>query len=339
MVLLGPARCLVVLVLSLVSALGQAAATSRLADVEARGTVTCGIWPYVPGFAVARDGQYLGFDVDICRAVAAAILGDATKVRFVTLASIQQFAEHEEIDLAVRRLTWTPGRETVNGMAFGPVTFYDGQGFLVARHSGIERAPQLAGARICVMSGDSHPKALYEYFRSMNRDIELVVVGSDQEAEASIRSKRCRAYSADISWLAAARSTFQDGATRYEILSDQITKEPLAPMVRARDVELLQLVRWTVFAMIEAEELGLSSRNINSGMPISSQARSFLSVQPGSRVVHGADGWARTIVAEVGNYGEVYDRNLGAGSAIKLDRGLNRLWTHGGLMYAPLLER
>jgi general L-amino acid transport system substrate-binding protein len=338
--ILVAASCLVVLVLSLGTASGQATATNRLADIEARGTVNCGIWPYVPGFAVARNGRYVGFDVDICRAVAAAILGDAKKVRFVTLASIKQFAQHKEVDLAIRRLTWMLSRESANGVAFGPVTFYDGLGLLVSRRSGIERAAQLAGARICVMSGgDSHPEALVEYFRSMGHDIELVVVGSDKEAEESIRSKRCVAYSADISWLAAARSTFEDGATRFNILSDEIAKEPLAPMVRAEDTELLQVLRWTIFAMIEAEELGLSSRNVNSGTPISSRARSFLAIHPGSRVVLGAGEWARTIVAEVGNYGEVFDRNLGAGSAIKLDRGFNRLWTHGGLIYAPPMER
>jgi general L-amino acid transport system substrate-binding protein len=317
----------------------DAAATSRLGDIEARGTLNCGIWPYVAGFASARNGEYFGFDVDICRAVAAAILGDATKVRFVKLENIRQFAERNEIDLVVRRLTWTLSRETANGMAFGPVTFYDGQGFLVPKQSGIERASELAGERLCVKNSERHPGTLYNYFRDMHHDIQLVLVESDKEAEEAMRGGRCRAYSADVSWLAAARSTFVDGLTRYKILADEISKEPLAPLMRAGDTELVQLVRWTIFSMIEAEELGLSSQNIDTGKPSSSRVRSFLSIHPGSHVALGAGNWVRAIIAGVGNYGEVFDRNLGEDSSIKLDRGLNRLWTQGGLMYAPPLDR
>jgi general L-amino acid transport system substrate-binding protein len=341
MVLLDRVRAggLVILILLLGTASGQAATTSRLAEIEARGTLNCGIWPYVPGFAVERKGQYVGFDVDICRAVAAGILGDATKVNFITLATVQQFSDRREIDLAVRRLTWTLSRETGNGVAFGPVTFYDGQGFLVPGDSRIEKASQLAGAPICVMGGDGHPEALWDYFRSAGHTIELVVVGSDQEAREAIRSKRCAAYSADVSWLAAARTTLEDGATRFRILPDQIAKEPLAPLVRAEDGTLLQLVRWTIFTLIEAEELGISSHNVNARVPDSARARAFLKIHPPGTTVRGAGEWARTIVSEVGNYGEIFDRNLGAGSSIDLDRGLNRLWTQGGLLYAPPLER
>ena len=138
-----------------------ATATNRLAEIQARGALNCGIWPHVPGFAIERDGRYFGFDVDICRAVAAAVLGDATKIRFITVADVKQFAERTDIDLAVRRLTWTLSRETQNGMAFGPITFYDGQGFLVARDSGIQSAAQLTGERICVINSERHPDTLY----------------------------------------------------------------------------------------------------------------------------------------------------------------------------------
>lgn len=317
----------------------EAADTSRLADIRARGTLNCGIWPYVPGFAIERDGRYAGFDIDICRAVAAAIFGDATKVGFVTLAHVKQFAERKDIDLVVRRLTWTPRRERAGGVVFGPIIYYDGQGFLVPKDGGIRNVSQLTGGRICVINMERHPETLYNYSRDSGREIRSVLVESDKDAEEAMRRDRCVAYSADISWLAAARSGFLNGLTRYEILPDQISKEPLAPLMRAEDTELVQLVRWTIFAMIEAEELGLSSQNINSMKSNSSRVRSFMGIHPGSRVALGAGDWVRAIIAGVGNYGEVFDRNLGADSSIKLERGLNRLWSDGGLVYAPPLDR
>jgi general L-amino acid transport system substrate-binding protein len=317
----------------------QAATANRLEEIQARGTLSCGIWPYVPGFALEHEGRYTGFDVDICRAIAAAILGDASRVRFVAVADVRVFAQRHDIDVVVRRLTWTLSRETANGMAFGPITFYDGQGFMVSKSSGIKSASQLAGERICVIDAERHLQTLHDYFRDNGRQIQIVVVENDKEAEEALRSRRCQAYSADISWLAVARAGFSEGPTRYDILPDPISKEPLAPLMRAQDTELLQVVQWTIFAMIEAEELGLSSLNMGSGKSSSSRVSSFLAIHPGSRVALGAGDWARAIIAGVGNYGEVFDRNLGAGSSIKLDRGLNRLWSQGGLVYAPPLER
>jgi general L-amino acid transport system substrate-binding protein len=315
------------------------AATNRLADIRARGALNCGVWPHVPGFAIEHDGQYAGFDIDICRAVAAAILGDATKVEFLPVTRVTQFAGRQDIDLAVRRLTWTLAREAGNGMVFGPVTFYDGQGFLVPKNSGISKASQLAGERICVINMEHHPRTVYNYFRDRGHEVPLVLVENDEQAEQAMRGHRCRAYSADVSWLAAARSVFFEGLARYEILPDQISKDPLAPLMRREDTELLQLVRWTIYVIIEAEELGLSSRNVDSLRSGTSQQRAFLSVHPGSHVALGADGWVRAIITGVGNYGEVFNRNLGVGSSIRLDRGLNRLWSQGGLMYAPPLDR
>jgi general L-amino acid transport system substrate-binding protein len=336
----GVAGRLVALVsLGLSLAISSSADANRLADIQSRGTLNCGIWPYVPGFAVTRDGREVGFDVDLCRAVAVAILGDPEKVRFLTLADVKQFAKRNDIDLVVRRLTWTPAREAENGVAFGPVTFYDGQGFLVPRQGGISRAADLAGERICVMAGERHVGVLQSYFHDRGREVQAVLIESDRQAQESMDSHRCRAYSADISWLAAARSTFPDGVTRYEILPERISKEPLAPMMRARDAELLQVVRWTIFTMIQAEELHIDSHNIRTFDLSSPRVGSFLNVHPGSHVVLGAGEWVRGIVAGVGNYGEMFDRNLGMGSAIKLDRGLNKLWTQGGLMYSPPLDR
>jgi general L-amino acid transport system substrate-binding protein len=317
----------------------EAVATNRLDDIRARGTLNCGIWPYLPGFATEHDGRYIGFDVDICRAVAAAIFGDATKVAFVKLEHLKQFTERNDVDVVVRRLTWTLSREMATGMIFGPVTFYDGQGFMVLKNSGIKTVLQLTSERVCVINLERHAETLYNYARDGGPKIQIVRVESDQEAEEALRRGRCRAYSADVSWLAAARSGFLDGLGRYDILSDQISKEPLAPLMRVEDAELVKLVRWTIFAMVEAEELGLSSQNIDFIKSSSSRVRSFMSIHPGSRVALGTGDWVRAIIVGVGNYGEVFDRNLGAASSIKLDRGLNRLWSQGGLMYAPPLDR
>ncbi len=255
------------------------------------------------------------------------------------MADLEHFTGRHDIDLVVRRLSWTLDRERANRVAFGPVTFYDGQGFLVLAQSRVSHAAELAGQRVCILNRERHPATAIGYFHDTGHDIQAVLVESDQEAEQALRSNRCRAYSADVSWLAAARSTFQDGVARYRILPDRISNEPLAPLVRATDTELLQVVRWTIFALIQAEELGLDSHNIGTPESKSSGARSFLNVHPSSRVSLGAGAWVRAIIAGVGNYAEVFDRNLGAGSAIQLDRGPNRLWTQGGLLYSPPLDR
>ncbi len=276
-------KWIAVCVLSTVISSAAAAATNRLADIRARGTLNCGIWPYVPGFAMERDGRYVGFEVDICRAVAAAILGDATKVEFVTLENVAQFTAREDVDLVVRRLTWTLSRETASGLVFGPVTFYDGQGFLVRRASGITSLSQLtAGERVCVINMESQPKTLHEYFRDSGRNVQLVLVGSDSEAEEAMRRNRCRVYSADISWLAAARPVFAAGPAHYDILADRISEEPLAPLMRVADGDFVQVVRWTLFALVEAEELSVTSENIDSARLISSRVRAFLGAHPGS---------------------------------------------------------
>jgi len=314
-------------------------APNRLARIVARGSLTCGIWPHVPGFALKAGERYVGFDVDVCRAVAAAIFGDAGKVRFVALARIDEFTNSAEVDLVARRLTWTPGREARSAVSFGPVTFYDGQGFLVARNSRIEHVRQLSGADVCVIDMERHAETLLNHFKDGGREVGLVLVGSDGEAESALARNRCVAWSADVSWLAAARAAFTDGPARYEILPDMISKEPLAPMTRAEDSDLAQLVRWTIYVLIEAEELGLTSRNIDTLALDSSPVRRFLGIQGNSGAASGTGVSARAVISGVGNYGEVFERNLGAGSSIKLGRGLNRLWTQGGLMYAPPLDR
>jgi general L-amino acid transport system substrate-binding protein len=316
-----------------------AQSTNRLVEIRSRGKLNCGILPTVRGFAIKHGNAYAGFDIDTCRAIAAAIFGDANKVAFMTLTHVEQFNERNDIDVVARRLTWTPNREAANGMAFGPVTFYDGQGFMVPRSSGIEKAAELVGARICVINMERHPETLLNHFKDTGREVELILVDNDKQAEGALRRQRCAAYSADLSWLAAARTSFADGVTKYAILPELISKEPLAPMMRARDADLLQLVRWTIFALLEAEEHGITSRNIDAMRSSSARARRLLRIHPGSLVALGPGDWLPAIVRGVGNYGEMFDRNLGKDTPINMYRGLNLLWSDGGLMYAPPLDR
>jgi general L-amino acid transport system substrate-binding protein len=298
----------------------------RLADIRLRGVLTCGIWPEVRGFAARNEGVYSGFDVDICRAFALSVLGDVSKTRFVELAHIADFKQRDDIDLVVRRLTWTLGREASQDIVFGPVTFYDGQTFLVPKEGGIKNLSALGAGPICVLNRDHHPETLINYLQEHNQQAPLVLVENDRNARDALVGRRCLVYSADMSWLAGARASFEGGVDRYDILPQLISKEPLAPVIRREDADLVERVRLTFFALLEAEELGVNSKNAATLKPNSPRLRHFL------------DSWVRTLIAGIGNYGEIFDRNLGAASPIKLDRGLNRLWTDGGLMYAPPLD-
>jgi general L-amino acid transport system substrate-binding protein len=337
---MGPLRrcCPLVAALLVVVCIDARASNNRLSKIRDRGELICGIWPDVPGFAVAHDGIYTGLDIDICRAFAAAIFGNAAKVEFRAVANIEQFKQDNNIDLVARRLTWTLGREATSGITFGPITFYDGQSLLVRKNLKITSVAQLAGHPLCVLNGEHLPETLFDYFKDHGREAQLILVQNDDQAEAALSQNRCAAYSADISWLAAARSGFVHGVLRYDILPQVISKEPLAPIMRTEDSDLIRVVRWTVFAMLEAEELGVSSQNIDkTGSTLRLQR--FLNVRPDADVAPGAGAWVHAIIAGVGNYGEVFDRNLGSKSPIRLERGFNRLWTDGGLMYAPPLDR
>jgi general L-amino acid transport system substrate-binding protein len=337
---MGPFRryCPLVAGLLAVVCTDAQASTNRLSEIRRRGELICGIWPNVPGFAVAHGGTYAGFDIDICRAIAAAIFGNAAKVAFRAVANIEQFKHDTNVDLVARRLTWTLGRETTSGMTFGPITFYDGQGLLVRKNRKITSITQLAGDRLCVINTEHQPETLFDYFKDHGREAQLILVENDEQAEAALRQNRCAAYSADISWLAAARSGFERGVLRYDILPQVISKEPLAPMMRTEDSDLIRVVRWTVSAMLEAEELGVNSQNITNTAP-SSRLQRFLNARPDADVAPGAGAWVHAIIAGVGNYGEVFDRNVGSNSPIKLERGFNRLWIDGGLMYSPPLDQ
>jgi general L-amino acid transport system substrate-binding protein len=309
----------------------------RIEVIKSRGFVTCGVFPGVAGFAmVDKDGRYSGFDTDICRIVAAALFGTPDKVKFVTASGVDIFRRKPELDLVVRRLTWTLTREASLGLMFGPIIYYDGQGFLVPKSAGVTRAPRLAGKRVCVVSGEDWVANLTRYSRKNGLAFKTVIVADRSEGEKAFFAGRCDAYSADKTMLGAVRAdapTPQD----YDILPEQISKEPLAPLVRQGDDRFFQLVRWAIFAIIEAEELGISSKNIDQNMMSSDpDTRSLLGIVAGNGKALGvSEHWATDIIRGVGNYGEIFDRNIGVDSPIGLERGLNRLWTDGGLIYAP----
>jgi len=315
-------------------------AQSRLELIRKRGAVVCGVQPGVIGFAaVDQAGRYSGLDVDICRALAAAIFGTADKVRFVPAGTVDAFLKSSEADLVSRRLTWSLQREGL-GLLFGPVTFHDGQGFLVPRALKVKAPPDLVNKRICIVPGTVTEHNLNTYFQSRKLAIQKVLLKSLDQAEGELVAGRCDALTGDLSELGSARSTMSRRDT-FEILPELISKEPLGPIVRQGDDQFFNIVRWTVFALIAAEELGIASANVSEKKASADlDVRRFLGVVPGNGRALGLDeAWAANVVAAVGNYGEIFDRNVGSKSPIQLERRLNALWTGGGLMYAPLLRQ
>ncbi len=318
----------------------QSRAADRLDQIRQRGAVTCGVHPGVAGFAlVGADGHYSGFDIDTCRAVAAAILGEPGNVRFVTASSVTQLRDNPDLDLVVRRLTWTLTREAGQEVLFGPITFYDGQGFLVPKASGYSTSADFSGKRICVDPGEDWGWNLSHYLKLRAIAATLIVTDGRADGERRFFARECDVYSADISMLGAIRADALR-PTDYSILSEMISEEPLAPLVRQGDDRFFLIVRWTIFAMIKAEALGVTSKNVDAlrGSGDSDVAR-LLGTIPGNGEALGLpETWAYRIIKTIGNYGEMYDRNLGPDSAVRLDRGRNRPWTEGGLLYAPPLR-
>jgi general L-amino acid transport system substrate-binding protein len=331
--------------LALAGALGLAAAApaalagSTLDAVKSRGALVCVVNTGLAGFAMPdRQGNYQGLDADTCRAIAAAVLGDATKVKFVPATAQQRFTlmQSGEGDVLVRNTTWTLLRDTENGLTFAPVTYYDGQGFMVAKKLGVKSAKELDGATICVQPGTTTELNLADYFRANHMSFKPLVIEKLDEVENAFFSGRCDAYTTDRSGLAATRAAKAPNPDDYVILPEIISKEPLAPAVRHGDDEWFDIVKWTVFAMIDAEEKGITSANVDEMTKSADpEVQRMLGVSPGmGKALHLDDKWAYAIIKQVGNYGEVFERNVGAKSALKLERGLNRLWTQGGLMYA-----
>jgi general L-amino acid transport system substrate-binding protein len=332
-------RALRLAVLFAVACLSAAGARAdRLEAIKARGHLTCGVLPGVAGFAVINpDGSYGGFDIDTCRAIAAAIFGTPDKVKFVQADDVGIFKRQPEVDIVIRRLTWALSRENPLGLIFGPITYYDGQGLMVP--AGAANAAALAGKPVCVEQGEGWAGNLVRYSQMRDLDLKPVVIATRTDAIQRFLAGSCAAYSADKTMLASIRAGLPHPAD-YTILQDEFSKEPLAPLVRQGDDRFFEVVRWTIFALVEAEELHITSSNID--VFVISQnpdSRRFLGVDSGNGKALGlSEGWARNIVKAVGNYGEMFTRNLGPETPVKLDRGRNRLWSDGGLLYAPPLR-
>lgn len=340
-------KTLLQLVLSLVIVTGGSAAFAgeTVKSVKARGLVRCGVSEGIPGFS-ARDaaGRWNGLDVDLCRAVAAAVLGDPAKVRFVPLKASARFPALTQglVDLLARNTTWTMSREVLIGTQFPGVLFYDGQAFMVPAASPATSVAALAGP-ICVEKGTTHERNLVRYFAARGVRGEALVVDSARGAADALFSGKCRAYTSDASQLAALRLHAPGGAGRYVILPERISKEPLGPVVRDADPRWASLVRWVLYVLVEAEERGITQATADTAVPLAishggSDARTRADWDYSVRELGLRPDWAVQAIRAVGNYGEMFERNVGAGSQLRLERGLNRLWTEGGLMYAPPLN-
>ena len=322
---------------------GTAQAGKDFDSVKARGSLICGVTQGTAGFSLAdSQGKWTGLDVDICRAISAAIFGDSEKVKYVPLSSQQRFTalQSGEVDVLSDNTTWTLQRDTALGLDFTGVTFYDGQGFMVNKKLGVKSAKELNGATVCVAPGTTTELNLADYFRSQKMTFKPVVIEKVDEIRAAFFSGRCDVYTSDRSALAAARAANVPApmtADDFVILPETISKEPLGPSVRHGDNQFGDIVKWAQFAMIEAEEYGIDSKNVDEMLKSDNPTiKRILGVTPGMGKALGVDEkWAYNIVKQVGNYGEVYERNVGSGSKLKIDRGLNRLWTQGGIQYAP----
>ena len=328
---------LVVAVLLLLGTAGAAVA-GTLDEVKARGVLTVGVNPGVAGFSMPDEkGVFKGLDVDTAKALAAAVFGDANKVKYVALTAVQRLPalQSKEVDVLCRNTTQTLTRETVNGLNFTHVNYYDGQGFLISKKLGVKSAKELKGATVCVLPGTTTEMNAADFFRRNGMEWKPLVIENNAELNKAFFAGRCDCITSDASQLAAIR-TVAPNPDDYLLLPEIISKEPLAPAVRHGDDQWFDIVNWTVMAMIEAEEMGITSQNVDEMLKSSDpNIQRFLGVSPGMGKALGLDEkWAYNIIKQVGNYGEVFERNVGKNTPLKLDRGLNALWTKGGLMYA-----
>jgi general L-amino acid transport system substrate-binding protein len=310
-----------------------------LKTVIERGSLVCGVSQGIYGFSIADDkGDWSGFDVDLCRAIAAAIFNDTSRVKFVPLSATDRFASLRsgDVDVLSRNSTWTMSREAELGLNFAAVTYYDGQGFLVRNARNVTSALELDGPRICVQPGTTTELNLADYFHVNKMAYQPVALSSPADALKAYDSGRCDVLTSDVSQLYAERLKLTTPGD-HGVLPDIISKEPLGPAVRQGDDQWLNIVKWTHFAMINAEELGVSSKTIDEALK---------SERPDVKRLVGTEGhfgealglpksWAAQIIKLVGNYGEVYERNVGVGSRLGIPRGVNQLWTSGGIQYAP----
>jgi len=329
--------CVFVVAIAMLAVAGIATA-GTLDEVRARGYLIAGVNGGVFGFSMPDEkGVWKGLDVDTAKAIAAAVFGDADKVKFVALTAVQRLPalQSKEIDVLCRNTTQTLTRETVNGLNFCHVNYYDGQGFLIPKKLGIKSAKELGGATVCVLPGTTTEMNAADFFRKNKMSWKPVVIEQTAELSKAFFAGRCDCLTSDASQLAAHRSVAPN-PDDYVLLPEIISKEPLAPVVRHGDDQWYDIVNWTVMALIQAEEFDIASKNVdemlNSKDP---QIQRFLGVTPGSGKALGIDEkWAYNIVKQVGNYGEIFDRNVGPNTPLALERGLNDLWTRGGIMYS-----
>ncbi|HLZ67692.1 MAG TPA: amino acid ABC transporter substrate-binding protein [Aliidongia sp.] len=316
-----------------------AEAGQTLDTIKGKGLLTCGISGATAGFALAdSQGNYSGLDVELCKGMAAAVLGSADKIKFIPLSAPQRFTalQSGEVDLLALNATWTLGREGTLGVLFGPTIFYDGQGFMVKKSAGIKSAKDLGGATICVQPGTTSELNLADYFRARNIQYKAVTIEQMDALETAFFAGRCDAYTTDASTLVGAKIKTKN-PDDFLILPEVISKEPLAFMARQGDDQFYTVLRWTTFALIQAEEKGITKANVDDMLQSPDpDIKRLLGVTPGNGKALGLDEkWAYNAIKTVGNYGEIFERTVGKGSPLQLDRGLNELWTKGGLMYAP----
>lgn len=322
----------------------SAASATTLEDVKSAGVLKCGVSTGLAGFATPDDaGNWQGLDVDLCRAVAAAVLGDASKVEYVPLSSKVRFEvlKSGEIDMLSRVTTWTLTRDVGLGLNFAGVNYYDGQGFMVSKDLGVSSAKELDGASVCIQTGTTTELNLSEYFRLNGMTYEPVPVETSAEGRAAYSAGRCDIYTTDASALAAQRSGLEN-PENHMILPEIISKEPLGPVVRHGDDQWFDIVKWSHNAMLNAEELGVTSANAmerskDASNPAVQKLLGTADAGLGGQLGLSED-WAMNIITQVGNYSESFERNVGAETPLKLERGLNALWTNGGIQYAPPIK-
>ena len=327
--------------LTVASLAAGVAAAGTLDDVKARGKLNCGVTTGLVGFAAPdANGVWEGFDVAVCRAVAAAVLGDATAVEFVPTTGKTRFTAlaSGEIDMLARNTTWTFSRDVDLKFEFVGTNYYDGQGFMVPKSLGVSSAKELDGATVCIQTGTTTELNLADFFRANNISYEPVPIETNAEGQQQYLAGACDTYTTDASGLAATRATFEKPEDHI-VLPEIISKEPLAPLVRHGDSEWADVVRWSLNAMIAAEELGVTSANVAelSAAPTQNPEINRLLGTEGNlgEMMGLSNDWAKNIIAATGNYGEVFEKNLGTSTALGLARGLNALWTEGGLLYTP----
>jgi general L-amino acid transport system substrate-binding protein len=311
--------------------------------VVAKGFVQCGVSTGLAGFSNPDDaGSWSGLDVDVCRGVAAAVFGDPDAVKYTPLTAKERFTalQSGEVDVLSRNTTWTLTRDSALGLEFTGVTYYDGQGFMAPASLGVKSALELDGASVCVQPGTTTELNLADYFRANNMSYEPVVIERLEEVRTAYDQGRCDVYTTDQSGLYAERTVLTN-PDDHIILPEVISKEPLGPVVRQGDSEWADVIRWTLYAMLEAEEFGIDSQNVDD--------QKATSTNPGVRRLLGVEGdmgknlglapeWSYNVIKQVGNYSEIFEANVGQGTPLKIARGLNALWTEGGLQYAMPLR-